>query len=1130
MRRIAAATLPLVLALPFALAALPPAAEAPRGYYRFPAIHGEVVVFTAEGDLWSVGAAGGEARRLTSHLGQETHAAISPDGRQVAFTAEYEGAPEVYVMPIDGGLPKRLTYHGERATVVGWTPGGEVLYATRHFSTLPETRLAVVDPASGQSRLIPLSEASEGVFDPSGATLFFTRFPFQGSYTKRYRGGTAQSVWRFTQGEPEAVPLTADYPGTSHWPMWWQGRVYFASDRDGTMNLWSMDPAGGDLRQLTRHAGWDVKSPRLSDGRIVYQLGADLRLFDVAAGSDGELPITLPSDLDQRRQRWVADPMDYLTAAHLSPDGDRVALTARGQVFVAPVGQGRLVEASRQPGVRYRSARFFPDGKSLSVLSDATGEVELWRLDARGTAAPAELTHGGKVLRFDGLPSPDGRFIAYTDKDQELWVVEVASGRQTRVDTSQYFGFGELAWSPDGRWLAYSVPAANFFSQLKLYEVAAGTRLTVTSDRFDSDSPAFSPDGRWLYFLSDRHLVSVTRSPWGNHQPGPFLDRKSKIYLVALRRGLVSPWAPANELLPPEEAEKTEETEEGGGAAAKEPAKAKAAKGKAGKGKSGEGKDSEKEQEEAPVEVVIDAEGLAERLYAVPVAAGNYSSLAVAEENLFYLAADTAPEPKRALMALPIEREKPQPVRLADAVESYELSADGEHLLIRQEDDLYVRPATAEPIEDPSEDRVDLDAWTFTVDPAEEWRQMYVEAWRLFRDYFYDPGMHGVDWPAMRDKYLPLVSRITDRAELSDLLGELSGELSALHHFVRGGDFREGEDDVEPASLGAVLERDEAAGGFRVKEVYATDPDLPEELAPLARPGVDVAAGAVILAVNGVPALAAADLGELLRNQAGRQVLLAVADRPGGEKREVIVEPIGPERAFDLRYSAWEYRRRQLVEKWGGGEIGYVHLRSMSGGSYTEWARDYFPVFDRKGLVIDVRHNRGGNIDSWILGSLIRKAWMWWAPRKGEPYSNMQDAFTGRLAVVVDPFTISDGEAFAEGFRRLGLGEVVGARTWGGEIWLTSSNVLVDKGIATAAEYGVYGPEGEWLIEGHGVDPDVVVDNLPHATFDGDDAQLKAAVDELLERIRENPPVTPLPPPYPDKAGPPAPPYPDGSG
>jgi tricorn protease len=394
---------------------------------------------------------------------------------------------------------------------------------------------------------------------------------------------------------------------------------------------------------------------------------------------------------------------------------------------------------------------------------------------------------------------------------------------------------------------------------------------------------------------------------------------------------------------------------------------------------------------------------------------------------------------------------------------------------------------------------------------------MFVEAWRLERDYFYDRGMHGLDWKAIRARYLPLVDRVTDRAELSDILAQMVSELSALHIFVRGGDMRAGTENVSPASLGARLVRDEGAGGFRVDHIFRTDPDRPDRISPLLRQGVEVAEGDVVEQINGVPTLGVPDVAVLLRNQADRQVLLRVKPKGGGAARDVVVIPVSPEREADMRYDEWEYTRRQAVDQASNQTIGYVHLRAMGAGNMAEWTREFYPVFDRQGLIIDVRHNNGGNIDSWILARLLRKAWFYWQPRVGHPTWNMQFAFRGHIVVLCDENTASDGEAFAEGFRRLGLGKVIGTRTWGGEIWLSSSNVLVDRGIATAAETGVYGPEGQWLIEGHGVDPDIVVDNLPHATFEGRDAQLEAAIKHLQELIAKDPVEVPKHPPYPDK-------------
>jgi tricorn protease len=501
------------------------------------------------------------------------------------------------------------------------------------------------------------------------------------------------------------------------------------------------------------------------------------------------------------------------------------------------------------------------------------------------------------------------------------------------------------------------------------------------------------------------------------------------------------------------------------------------------------------------------------------VAPGNYESLATDGKLLYWLARETTLEGKKALRTLAIENKGAEPETFMDEVGSFELSQDSKRILVRKGNDLFVFDVGPKAPTETAKSQVNLKEWAFPVDPRDEWRQMFVEAWRLERDYFYDRNMHGVDWKAVRQKYAPLAERVSDRHELSDLLGQMVSELSALHIFVYGGDTRKGTDDVEPGLLGATLSRDEAGGGYRVDHVLRTDPDEPESLSPLARPGVAVAEGDVLQSINGTPTLSVPDVGALLRGQAGRQVLVRVKPKGAGAARDVVVTPVPPRKAAELAYDEWEYSRRQIVQEKGGGRLGYVHLQAMGSGDVAQWARDFYPAFDRDGLIIDVRGNGGGNIDSWILEKLLRKAWFYWQPRVGRPYWNMQYAFRGPMVVLCDEGTASDGEAFSEGFRRLGLGKVIGTRTWGGEIWLTSGNVLVDKGIATAAEFGVYGPEGAWLIEGHGVDPDIVVDNLPHATFGGSDVQLDTAVRHLLDEIKAHPRPVPPAPAYPDKSG-----------
>ena len=1071
-----------------------------NGYYRFPAIHGDTIVFTSEGDLWTVDAKGGTARRLTSDPGQETNPAVSPDGQTVAFSAQYEGPTEVYTMPLAGGLPTRRTFSGQAATVVGWTPDGKILYSTRKYSTLPNAQLVVLDPATNAESLLPLSQAADGSFDAAGKTLYFTRLPFQGSYTKRYKGGTAQNLWSYALGAEEAGPLTADYPGTSKNPLVWQGRIYFLSDRDGSMNIWSMDLKGGALKQHTFHKGFDASSPSLDAGRIAYQLVADLRVFDIASGTDAALAITLPSDFDQMRERWVTKPFDYLTSGHVSPSGDRIVLVSRGHVFVAPVGDGRWVRVDRKDGVRARAARFIGDGQALMVLSDESGEWEFSRYAADGLGAGEPMTTGSKVIRFDGLPSPDGQWIAFADKDYQLWLFNAATKALTRVGVSEVGMFSGLAWSPDSRWLAYVQGASNDFSQIKILDAATGNATVLTSDRVDSYNPAWSPDGQWLYFLSDRYFRSAVGSPWGPRQPEPYFDKTTKIYAAALSAKAAFPFAPATEL--------TSEKKEGGedkGTEAKPGAPAP--------------KPGPKPAPKPAVSVVIDLAGLQDRIFEVPLPASVYSDLAVGDKVLFFVdeGSNAAGQPK--LQAVEIKNRNVQAKTLLEDVRSFELSADGKKLLVRKGSDLYVIDAgTAAPApQSLGERRVDLSKWTFSVDPRQEWRQMFVDAWRMERDYFYDRNLHNVDYEGLLARHRPFVDRVSDRSELNDLLAHLVGELSALHTFVRGGDLRPPADNVTPGSLGAILVRDEAKGGYRIDHIYRSDPEYKDNISPLGRPMSAIREGETITTINGVATLSVPDPSLLLRNTAGQQVLLEIKPAAGGAIRKEIVMPIAPFADSDLRYAEWEYTRRLEVETSGKGQIGYVHLRAMGGDNYTEWIKNFYPVFDRQGLIIDVRHNSGGNIDSWVLEKLLRKAWFYWQNRVGKPTWNMQYAFRGHMVVLCNERTASDGEAFTEGFRRLGLGKVIGTRTWGGEIWLSSSNVLVDRGLASAAETGVYGPEGQWLIEGHGVDPDIVVDDLPHATFEGKDAQLEAAVKHLQELIAKDPVEVPKHPPYPKK-------------
>ncbi|MHC4924886.1 MAG: S41 family peptidase, partial [Planctomycetota bacterium] len=870
----------------------------------------------------------------------------------------------------------------------------------------------------------------------------------------------------------------------------------------------SMKVDGTDLQQHTNHKGWDAVTPSMHDGRIVYQQGADLRLLDVRSGEDRLVDIRLPSDFEQRRERWVKDAPKWITAAHPSPDGKRVALTARGMVFIATHGPGRLVQVTRESGVRYRHARFLPDGKTLLA-------VEFCTLPADGIGEERSLSSDADVFRGAPSPSPDGRRFAWKDKEHRIWIRNIEDGTATMIHEARVswnLDDPDLRWSPDGRWLAFVDWADNQHVQVLLYGVESKTLDVLTSDRTDSYSPAFSPDGKWLYFISDRHFDSVVRHPWGSRQPDPFFDHTGRIYALSLKSGERFPFQEPDELVEDDKGDGKEKKDKKDGKPGEE----------GGKKDDGEKKEDKEEKKESPFldlePITIDREGLQDRLFVVPVPPGNYERLWCGEKHLYWIRREVTPKRTRDLVAAPIADEDVKVETVMAGIASWEPTMDGKSVMIRKGPSVHIVPANGKPAGKPDKTAVDLSKWIFTVNPVVEWRQVFHEAWRMHRDFYWDKNMHGVDWSAMREKYLPLVDRVTNRGELSDLIGQMLSETSTLHTFVYGGDNREGDDKVDVGSLGVEWDYDAAANVWSIARIYRGDPDYPSERSPLSRPDLGVGAGDIVESVNGVPFTGPDAPGVHLRGKAGLQVRLRIRDAETRKSRDVIAKPLAARAAGNLRYTDWEVRTRESVDTLGDEQIGYVHLRAMGAGDIAAWTRQYYPVFRRKGLILDVRHNRGGNIDSWLLGKLMRKAWYFWSPRKGPTYANMQYAYRGHIIVLCNERTGSDGESFAEGIRRLELGPILGTRTWGGGIWLSSRPWLLDRGFATASETAVYGPEGKWLIEGTGLTPDIIVDNPPRVTFLGKDTQLEAAVDYLRKKIAEDPRDIPPAPPRPDKS------------
>ena len=635
----------------------------------------------------------------------------------------------------------------------------------------------------------------------------------------------------------------------------------------------------------------------------------------------------------------------------------------------------------------------------------------------------------------------------------------------------------DLTWSSDSRWIAYADTMENQTERIFLYDTKErNPPKAVTTARLDSYSPAFGPEGKWLYFLSDRTFRSVQGSPWGPRQPEPLLDKTAGIYALDLLGGQRSPFVASDEGEPPP---------------------------------LGVSEDEKKG---------INLESLDGRLFVLPVEPSNYRYLARARGNLYCLYSPLSLSRKSSLVSFPITADSTRHkwTTVMSEVRGFEISGDGTTCLVRKGDSFYLFPATGKPPSSTTQTKLNVSGLSLSVSPAEEWGQMFRDAWRMHRDYFYDPKMHRVDWDAIGRRHEALLPRLTTRWELDHLISQMVGELSAMHTDIYAGDIRDATDGASLGHLGAQLSK--AEEGFRIERLYETDPDYPGEAGPLLKAGVEMKVGDVIISVDGEPATRVPEIGALLKNKAGRKVLLESRRIGVGGTRKSIVTPLTSTGFRNLKTSHWEYTRRLEVETKGSGEIGYFHMRGMSASNYAEFVKGYYPVFNRKGLVIDMRQNYGGNIDSWILSRLSRKPWMYWKTRTGRPFANMQFAFDGHMVVLVDAYTISDGEAFSEGFRRLGLGPLIGTKTWGGGIWLRGATRLMDGGMARSPETGVYAPDRTWIIEGTGVIPDLVVDNLPHESFGGRDAQLEAALAYLQKRIREEPPSRPEAPARPDKS------------
>jgi len=1073
----------------------------PAGCYRFPSIGGGAIVFAAEGDLWKVPVAGGVALRLTAYEGDERFPRLSPDGRSIAFTAQYDGNDDVYVMPSSGGEPRRLTWHPASDQALGWTADGKILYRSRKDHPHSDNRIYTVDAGGGLSTLIPLEPAAWISFEPNGRRIAMQKIGLEFHSWKRYKGGEAEQIHVGTL-EPLAFTEVTHYAGKDAFPMWADdGRIYFVTDRWGRPNLAAMDPDGSDVVRLTRFEDYDVRWPALGDGRIVYQHRMDLWTYELSSGRNEIVPIQLPSDRLQLRERFV-DPEENLRDWGLAPDGERIVLETRGDLLVARTHRKGLVRRITESSLaRTKTPAFSPDGKSIAAWTEVDGEEQLLLHSADNSAPPKRIGTVAPGWHFAPAWSPDGKRIAWGDHTYRLHVTEPASGSTTTLPDASEFEIRDYAWSPDSRYLGYTIALENGFNQVRLWDGRTGKTHAASDPAVNSHSPAWDPDGKLLYLLSDRFI-------------NPYLDRFEARFIVTratlpcvlgLRRDGKLPFGARSDTDPP-----AEDDEDGDGEK---------------RGKDKDGGQGKKEKDKAPEPITIDFEGLAERIVQVPVPPGNYVGLAAVEGKLHFARVedrglmppdekDDDDAPPVDLLTFDIEDEELH--TLARGITGYDVSLDRKVLVYRTKDG-FVRVkagATDAPKDDELEQaKVDLGGWSLAVNPRDEWKQMLREAWRLQRDFFYDPAMHGVDWDGVWAQYGPLADRLSSRDDLEDLLGELLGELSAGHAYHAPGDVRRGK-RVGTGLLAADLVHDPATGFWRIEKIHAGDVPLDGWTSPLARADLGVEPGQWLVAIDGRPLERGQDYLKRLANRAGQEVELSINAAPRLEgARRIVVKPVASDTR--IRYASWVREKRADVDARSNGQIGYIHLYDMSGLGLRQFARDFPPQWTKRGLIIDDRWNHGGFVAPMILAHLDRKVLAVGNTRYSRGVYTIPDRASRRhLSALINRQGGSDCETLAQGFKDFGLGPVIGTRTWGGWIGIRGDKPLRDGGMTTQPEWGGWDLAGKtWLVEGHGVDPDVELDLGPDGLIHDHDVQLDYAIEELLGRIAQDPRDLPGPPP-----------------
>lgn len=1069
----------LLLGSAFSNPEMEPVDETPDALMlRYPDVSADSIVFVYAGDIWAVPRSGGLASRLTSAKGNEILPKFSPDGETIAFSGNYDGNVDIYTMPRTGGIPERLTHHPDDDLVVEWYPDGKnILFRSNMLSPSQRyDRLFRLSAKGGLPEALPFPYGELGSFSPDGKKMAFEYMsPMRGAW-RGYTGGMANDIWIY-DFETGSIEKITDYPGTDSVPMWHGKDIYFVSDRGGEkrINIWAFDTETHETRRVTDFKDFDVKWPSLGPDDIVFENGGRLYLLSLSDESVSEVEVQVPNDLPELRPR-LKDLSRNISDFSISPTGKRALFGARGEVLTAPAGQGRVKNLTNTSGVAERFPVWSPDGKYIAYFSDRSGEYELYYRLSNGDGGETRVTEDGSVFRYKPVWSPDSKKIAFSDKTGRLFVVDMDDGKPREIDRDKFGNISAYSWSPDGKHVAYAKSESSKIRSIYVYDLAAGKRHKVTNGFYNDNSPVFDPEGKYLYYFSDTSFTPV----YGDMDDTWVYPNSTQLYAVTLADGTQSPLAPVNdeEYVPPG----TEKKEGEKGA--------------------------------------IDFEGMESRAVKLPASAGNFGRMTAANGKVVYLrfpAAGSAghDNPGGALQYFDLgdRREK----TVMQNVSDYDLSADGSKIIYRSGDTYGI--VNLSEGSKPGDGQLGLSGLKTNIDPREEWKQIFTDAWRIQRDFFYDPGMHGVDWNAARARYEKLLPFVTDREDLNYVIGEMAGELNSSHTYVGGGDIDEAE--KLPFGLpGAEFELDAGGKAYRIKKIYTGGKLNPDAYSPLGQPGLGVEEGDYLIAVNGVPPDVTRDPWEAFAAPTGDVVTLTVAKNPNGkDARDVNVKLISTADDRRLRYLEWVESNLDKVDGETNGRVGYVYVPDTGWQGQNELVRQFVPQAGKEALIIDERFNGGGQVPDRFIELLNRQVLNYWATRDFKDWKTPAVSNAGPKVMIINGWAGSGGDAFPYYFRKAGLGPLVGTRTLGGLIGIGGNPGLIDGGFVTAPSYAFWNSDGKWEVEGYGVEPDYVVEDLPENIKDSPDPQLDKAIGVVLELLENNPPKKPRRPVYEDRAG-----------